>query len=61
LGIQSRQKPGSIRGISDKKLIISTKDFDISVKILQIEGKKRMKTEDFLAGFRANNYTDYLY
>lgn len=61
LNIQSRQKPGSIHGISDKKMIISTKDFDISVKILQIEGKKRMRIEDFLAGFRADNYTDYLF
>ena len=57
----SRQKPGKITITNDKKLLISTNNFDISVKILQIEGKKRMKTDDFLIGFRFDNYTDYLY
>lgn len=57
----STQKPGFIHGFSDKKMIISTKNFDISVKNLQIEGKKRMKIEEFLAGFRSECYTDYLY
>lgn len=58
---KSTQKPGFFHGISDKKMLISTKNFDISVKILQLEGKKRMGIEDFLAGFRINNYTGYLY
>ncbi len=57
----SVQKPGIITLENDKKMFISTKNFDISVKILQIEGKKRMKINDFLAGFRFNNYTEYLY
>ena len=58
--IPSTLKPGKITKISDKKLLISTKNFEISVKSLQIEGKRRMNVEDFLAGFRFNNYTDYL-
>lgn len=58
---KSQLEPGKITLIIEKKMLISTKDCDISVKILQIEGKKRMKTEDFLAGFRKNNYTDYLF
>ena len=57
----STQKPGKITIISNKKMLISTKNSDISVKILQIEGKKRMNIEEFLAGFRLNNYTEYLY
>jgi methionyl-tRNA formyltransferase len=59
--IASTQKPGTITLNSDKKMLISTKSCEISVKILQIEGKKRMKTEDFLAGFRPDNYTHNLY
>jgi methionyl-tRNA formyltransferase len=61
LDTPSTRKPGFIHGLSEKKMIISTKNFDISVKNLQIEGKKRMNIEEFLAGFRANNYTDYLF
>ena len=57
----STQKPGKITLKPDKKMQISTKSCDISVKILQIEGKKRMNVEDFLAGFRFDNYTDYLF
>ena len=59
--IPSTQKPGYITLKSDKKMLISTENFDISIKILQIEGKKRMRTEDFLSGFRADNYTSFLY
>ena len=57
----SEQKPGKITLESDKKMFISTKNFDISVKILQIEGKKRMNIHDFLSGFRSENYTAHLY
>lgn len=57
----STQKPGKITSISHKEMLISTKNCDISVKILQIEGKKRMNIEEFLAGFRFEYYTDYLF
>ena len=57
----STQKPGKITSISHKEMLISTKNCDISVKILQIEGKKRMNIEEFLAGFRLEYYTDYLF
>ena len=57
----STQKPGTFTINSHKEMLISTKNCDISVKILQIEGKKRMNIEEFLAGFRPNNYTDSLY
>ena len=58
---KSTHKPGEILYDTEKKLLVSTQNCDISVKILQIEGKKRMRIEDFLAGFRKDNYTDYLY
>lgn len=58
---KSVQQPGTILYDTEKKLFVSTQNCDISVKILQIEGKKRMKTEDFLVGFRKNNYTNYLF
>ena len=57
----STQKPGKISFDFDKKMIISTQNYDISVKLLQIEGKTKMKTEVFLSGFRLGNYTDYLF
>jgi methionyl-tRNA formyltransferase len=58
---KSRLEPGKIMLDMEKKMLISTRNFDISIKILQIEGKKRMRSEDFLSGFRKNNYTDNLY
>ena len=58
---KSRLEPGKIILDIEKKMLISTKNCDIFIKSIQIEGKKRMKIEDFLTGFRKNNYTDYLY
>jgi len=57
----SRLEPGRITIVDNKKLIISTKTNDLTIDNLQFEGKKRMKTADFLAGFRRENYTDYLF
>lgn len=57
---QSTSKPGTMRVENSKKLIVSTKNREISLEIVQIEGKKRMNIEDFLAGFRKNNYTNTL-
>ena len=59
--IPSTQKPGKITINSRKEMLISTQNCDVSVKILQIEGKKKMNIEDFLAGFRPNYYTDFLF
>lgn len=59
--IPSTQKPGKITINSRKEMLISTQNRDVSVKILQIEGKKKMNIEDFLAGFRPNYYTDFLF
>jgi len=54
--IQSTKKPGEITIIDDKIMLISTKNNDILVESLQIEGKKRLETAEFLQGFRKSNY-----
>ena len=50
-------KPGTI--ISDGKhyIRISCKDGFLNISNLQLEGKKRMNTIEFLRGFRISNYT----
>ena len=58
---KSTQKPGKISLNFDKKMTVSTQNYDISVIFLQLEGKTKMKIEDFLSGFRFENYTDYLF
>lgn len=57
---KSQTKPGTINVILPKRMTISTQNFDIFVKTLQIEGKKRMSVEEFLKGFRFENYTNIL-
>lgn len=52
----SLQKAGTICIKLPKSLIISTKDGQISIKSLQIQGKNRMAVADFLRGFRFENY-----
>ena len=58
---KSTLKPGKISLNLDKKMTVSTQNYDISVIFLQLEGKTKMKIEDFLTGFRFENYTDYLF
>jgi methionyl-tRNA formyltransferase len=57
---ESTDKPGKITIENDKKMRISTKNFEIHLENLQLEGKKRMGIEDFLKGFRKEYYTNYL-
>ena len=59
--IKSAEKPGNITIVNDKQLLISTKTRDISVKILQLEGKKPMDVKNFLLGFRHIDYTLFLF
>ena len=58
--IKSDEKPGTLTIVGEEKMRISTKNFDISLENVQLEGKKRMKIEDFLKGFRKNNYINTL-
>lgn len=59
--IKSAEKPGNITIVNDKQLLIPTKTRDISVKILQLEGKKPMDVKNFLLGFRHTDYTLFLF
>lgn len=61
LGTQSSQEPGQYCIKDDKTLTVCTKTSEISIKNLQLEGKKRMNIEDFLKGFRKDNYTNILF
>lgn len=61
LGTQSSQEPGQYCIKDDKTLTVCTKTSEISIKNLQLEGKKRMNIEDFLKGFRKGNYTNILF
>ena len=60
-GKDAVDKPGTFVVDNNKKLLVSAKNREISVEILQIEGKKRMKVEDFIVGFRFDNYTNTLF
>ena len=46
----SNPHPGKIESISSKRLIVLSKNYQVSVLELQQEGKKRLKIEDFLKG-----------
>ena len=59
--IPSTSKPGTITIENNKKMLVSSKNREISIEILQFEGKKQMNTADFLAGFRKDNYTEILF
>ncbi len=58
LFLESKELSETGKIISDNKsfLNIATSDGIISIKELQIEGKKRMSVEDFLRGFSINDY-----
>lgn len=49
--IKSELSSGSLSLEGDKKLLVHTNDFCLEVLELQLQGKKRMKTGDFLRGF----------
>ena len=57
--LESKELSETGKIISDNKsfLNITTSDGIISIKELQLEGKKRMSAEEFLRGFSINDYT----
>lgn len=54
---KSETKPGTITFGNGEKMYVSTRNTDISIENLQIEGRKKMEVADFLKGFRPENYT----
>lgn len=55
-GRKSLGKPGIITILDNEMMLVSTKDDDIVITELQLEGKKRLETAKFLAGFRKENF-----
>ena len=53
----SNLEPGTIKEINNNELIICTSDYDISIKDLKLEGKKRRLIKEFLNGI--NNKKEY--
>lgn len=43
------------------QLVVSTKDYQIVLKTIQFEGKKRLPVTEFTRGWRAENYTELLF
>lgn len=52
----STEEAGTLTIGSQGHFIVHTKDECISVKIIQFEGKKRMRSEEFIRGWRTDNY-----
>lgn len=61
LAEKSINKPGTITTDGKKNLLVSTKDFQISLQNVQFQGKKRMEVPNFLSGFRLENYINILF
>jgi len=49
--LKSNKLPGNIWSDGKKELRVSTLDYDVKILELQLQGKKRMKIDDFLRGF----------
>ena len=50
-------EPGTVAEVSKDQLIIQTGKGSLSVRSLQLEGKKRMDTAAFLRGFQVEDGT----
>jgi methionyl-tRNA formyltransferase len=48
--IKTESKAGSLNS-TKKELFVSTADYQLSIKEIQLEGKKRLSAEEFLRGF----------
>lgn len=48
---ESEKLPGSIWVNEKNELLVSTQDYDLKILELQLQGKKRLKTDSFLRGF----------
>lgn len=43
-------EPGTLKIVNNKEILVSCADWSISIEEIQMSGKKRMKTSDFLLG-----------
>ncbi len=53
-------QPGEIKSDGKKDLLVGTGTGDLTITELQLAGKKRMSTEDFLKGFRFHEQATFL-
>lgn len=53
--------PGSWEINAEGDFAVCTKDFQIILKIIQFEGKKRLPVSEFIRGWRSENYTNNLF
>jgi len=58
---RSIEQPGSVTIVNTKRMTVATQNFQISLQNIQFQGKNNMKIEDFLAGFRPEKYTLFLF
>lgn len=59
--IQSKKEAGFWEIDAKGNFLVHTKDKCISLKIIQFEGKKRMPVNEFLRGWRMDNYASNLF
>ena len=52
----SKSKPGTINDINENGIIVSTKDYDIILKDIKLEGKNRCNVKDFINGIKKEDY-----
>ncbi len=58
---RSIEQPGNVTIVNAKLMTVATQNFQISLQNIQFQGKNSMKIEDFLAGFRSEKYTLFLF
>lgn len=52
----SRNVPGTIEDITSDGIIVNTKDFQILLKDIKLEGKKRCHVKEFINGIKKEDY-----
>ena len=52
----SKEKPGTITDINKNGITVSTKDYDIILKNIKLEGKNRCDVKDFINGIKKENF-----
>lgn len=52
----SREKPGTIINVSKEGMTVSTKDYDIILKNIKLEGKNRCDVKEFINGIKKEDF-----
>ena len=54
--IKSKKEPGVIEDITTNGILVNTKDYQILLKDIKLEGKKRCLVKDFINGIKKEDY-----